>query len=308
VNRLRITALLLWACCLAFLCDGCGRSPSEQKHLDEQLFQSIEKSDLASVQKLVKQSANIEAKDADGATPVVMAAANGDAAIVKFLLDRGANADVRDSSGVTLFVKAVRVGQANVLELLIQRGVPRATMNEAVFSVIEYQPMIIGVSDDATPYFKTAKLLLDKGAEVNARDEEGATPLIEAAGFGHVGIARMLIDRGADLEARAKNGGTALLFAACDCALATMHDTYDVIKLLLEKGADINAADNQGDTPLMIASSGGVVKTDIVRSLLEHGANQRLKNAQGETALSIAMKSDVPDVVRLLKHPPSKSH
>jgi ankyrin repeat protein len=308
VNPLRIAALLLWACSLAFFSVGCRRSPAEQKKLDEQLFQSAEKGDLASVQKLVKQNANIEAKDSDGATPLMRAVAVGDAAIVKFLLDRGAHADVRDASGATPFVEAARRGQADVVDLLIQRGVPREAMNEAIFSVIECQSMIIGVSDDATPYFKTAKLLLDKGAEVSARDEEGATPLIEAAGFGHVAIARILIERGADLEARTKNGSTALLAAACDCALATMPDTYDVIKLLLEKGADVNATDEQGDTPLMIASSGGVVKTDIVRILLENDANQRLKNAKRETALSIAMKSDVPDVVRLLKHLPSESH
>jgi ankyrin repeat protein len=297
-------------------CGACGQRAVESHSPDLELLQSAEKGDLASVQRFVKKGANIEAKDQSGSTPLMIAVGNADAAMVKFLLDRGASVDTRNTHGANVLMEAAQMGHVSIIELLLQKETDQRALNEAILRDIEYQPTIIRqesskVADqpeDADPFVKTVKLLLDKGADINARNEEGATLLIEAAGFGRLAIVKMLIQKGADLEARSNNGGTALHAAACDCALATMPDTYDVVKLLLEKGAAINAKDNEGYTPLMIASGGGVVKTDIVRLLLENGAKTRLKNARGETAISIAQKDKVTNVVRLLKNPLVEPH
>jgi ankyrin repeat protein len=316
MNPTRISVAFLVACWVAMGCGACGHRAAESHSLDLELLQFAEKGDLASVQQFVKKGANIEAKDQSGSTPLMIAAGNADTAMVKFLLDRGASVDTRNTEGANVLMEAAQMGRVSIVELLLQKETDQRTLNEAIFRDIEYQPMIIrqesselsNLSEDADPFAKTAKLLLDKGANINARNEEGATAMIEAAGFGRLAIVKMLLQRGGDLEARSNNGGTALHAAACDCALATMPDTYDVVKLLLEKGAAINAEDNEGNTPLMIASGGGVVKTDIVRLLLENGANARLKNAHAETALAIAQKDKVTDVVKLLKNPPVKSH
>ncbi len=72
------------------------------------------------------------------------------------------------------------------------------------------------------------------------------TPLHEAAAMGHLEVARLLLERGADVNAKNKHGFTPLHFAA-----GIGHT--DVAKLLLEHGADVNAKDEHGRTPADIA-------------------------------------------------------
>jgi ankyrin repeat protein len=218
---------------------------------------------------------------------------------------------------------AAQLGNLPEVKLLLAHGLDKKSLNEAVFATIQDQPMKLYVDSgtgkwtrpspassdfSSDPYAQIIGLLLDKGADLNARDDDQSTPLSTAAGYGRLSTVEILLARGADMEARDNYGNTALLDAACDCAEATMPDTYDVVKLLLEQGANINATTNTGNTPLMIASGGGVVKTQIVKLLIEKGANLQLKNNKGDTALSIASQSGVPEVVTLLKRAAAQSH
>lgn len=72
-------------------------------------------------------------------------------------------------------------------------------------------------------------LLSSPGADVNARNERGSTPLLEAARYGHDDICRILIASGADLKAKDKDGKTALMLA-----IQGNHD--DVVRVLKEAG------------------------------------------------------------------------
>jgi ankyrin repeat protein len=72
-------------------------------------------------------------------------------------------------------------------------------------------------------------LLSSPGANVNATDDRGSTPLIEAARFGHNDICRVLIAAGADLKAKDKDGKTALM-------LAVQGDHDDVVRVLKQAG------------------------------------------------------------------------
>jgi len=76
--------------------------------------------------------------------------------------------------------------------------------------------------------FKKVKQLLEKGADVNARDEDGWTALIKASYNGYEGIAELLIEYGADVNAQNKYGDTALIYAC-------WNGHKEVAELLLEK-------------------------------------------------------------------------
>jgi len=90
------------------------------------------------------------------------------------------------------------------------------------------------------------RMLLDQGAEINARNKEGETTLMVAALEGRTDMVRFLIEKGADLNARDGVGATPLLYAA-------LGGSVEAIKLLIDKGADPNAKTTDGQTALSIS-------------------------------------------------------
>ncbi|KAH7109731.1 hypothetical protein B0J13DRAFT_600603 [Dactylonectria estremocensis] len=97
------------------------------------------------------------------------------------------------------------------------------------------------------------KLLLEKGAEIEAKDSEhGRTPLSWAGWNGHEAMVRLLLESGADIECKAEDGRTPLSRAAVDGREA-------MVKLLLERGADIECKAEDGRTPLSRAASDAAI-------------------------------------------------
>jgi ankyrin repeat protein len=87
------------------------------------------------------------------------------------------------------------------------------------------------------------EMMINLGADVNAPDQQGRTPLHDACLKGHVDTARLLLDRGAKIAARDENGATPLHDAA-------LGGSSKVIDFLLLRKADIGARDAKGATPL----------------------------------------------------------
>jgi ankyrin repeat protein len=131
--------------------------------------------------------------------------------------------------------------------------------------------------------------LLRRGADVNARTEDGTTALMHATAVGDLGLVRTLLDHKADVNARNKAGATALMWAVGD---------RDKVRALLDRGADVNARAGSGRTPLMIAV-GSPGAGDVVKLLLDKGADARFGH-QGFTVLMAALEGGDREVVRLL--------
>jgi ankyrin repeat protein len=138
-----------------------------------------------------------------------------------------------------------------------------------------------------------AKLLIEKGANVNARS---SSPLSHAATKGNVDMVKLLIESGANVNAKDKDGFTPL-----DNAVGKGNN-IDIVKLLVEKGANVNAKDGGGFTPLITAAYYGNI--DIVKFLIESGAkNVNAKNKYGKTALYYAIaKNDISMVEFLMEN------
>ena len=137
------------------------------------------------------------------------------------------------------------------------------------------------------------ELLLTKGADVNARDQNKQTPLHDAASNGHRDVVELLLTKGAYVNAKYHNKRTALHDAAS-------NGHRDVVELLLINKADVNAKmdkDSGGETPLFKAAAEG--HKEVVELLLAYKADI---NAQGEwaTPLDSAASNGHRDVVELL--------
>eukprot|EP00004_Rigifila_ramosa_P006972 TRINITY_DN1789_c0_g1_i4.p1 TRINITY_DN1789_c0_g1~~TRINITY_DN1789_c0_g1_i4.p1 ORF type:complete len:257 (-),score=63.65 TRINITY_DN1789_c0_g1_i4:137-820(-) len=115
------------------------------------------------------------------------------------------------------------------------------------------------------------RLLLDRGANVQQKDEMESTAL-------HCSItpeiSRLLIHRGADIHAKDKEGQTPLHFAV-------KNSNTDVCEMLLKQGAPPDVQDTHGDTPLHLACENG--NSHIVAVLLIHGASANIQNEDGDT-------------------------
>lgn len=139
----------------------------------------------------------------------------------------------------------------------------------------------------------TAKLLIEKGSNLEAKNNVGETALVAACTAGNVDIAQLLVEKGAATDARDDGGATPLMYAG-------LGGNVGIVDLLLAKGANINAADDKGETPLMYAASAGSV--DAVNLMLRKSANPATKDHNGQTALDYATQWKRLDVVQLLEH------
>ena len=133
--------------------------------------------------------------------------------------------------------------------------------------------------------------LLAKGADVNAKNSGGQTPLHWAAKFARQDIARLLLSNGADVNSRSTDGRTPLY-------TATLWNNTNIVELLLTKGADINAKNEEGRTPLHNATI--QENRHIIELLLANGADVNARNKDGETPLHVAVERLNWDLVRSL--------
>ncbi|NIS71741.1 MAG: hypothetical protein GTO12_23250 [Proteobacteria bacterium] len=136
------------------------------------------------------------------------------------------------------------------------------------------------------------EFLLAKGTETNAKDKDGRTPLHYAAREGYGEVVKLLLAKGAEINAKTKYGWTPLHWAA-----STGHK--EVVEFLLAKGAEINAKTKDGRTPLHHAAFDD--EEEVVKLLLTKGAEINAKDKDGRTPLAVAVWADRENVVELLR-------
>lgn len=141
------------------------------------------------------------------------------------------------------------------------------------------------------------EFLLNKGADVNAADDEGWTALILAALRGKIDAVKILIDHGANIDAKNIKGVTSLMWASGSSVYPRGHS--DVVQFLLDAGTELNAADQDGYTALIWAAMSG--NSDIVKMLLVKGADANIKDMNGNSALALANKRGHTETAELLK-------
>jgi ankyrin repeat protein len=141
-------------------------------------------------------------------------------------------------------------------------------------------------------HLEVAKLLVENGADVNARDHrKGVAPLRWAVE--HPEMVKLLIENGAEVDATDDDGWTALLHACTEGHLESA-------KILIEHGANVNHANlTSRYTPLMATANYG--QLGVAKLLLENGAEVNATNIEGHSALWMAVRFNHPEVANLLR-------
>ena len=278
------------------------------------------------VEVLLKGGADAKAVIKEGETVLMAAARTGNPKAVRLLIEGGAAVNAReDRLGETALMWAVAENHPEAAKLLIAHGADvNALTNdlkytkdrfglEGVLTILphgHWTPLLYAARQGS---LDAAKVLVDDGADKNARDPDLSTPAIIATINGHYDVAAMLVERGADPNLP-DTSGMAVLYAAVD--MNTPAEIYgrpnrkststisalDLMKILLTHGANVNVqlrtatvqrAHTPGDgllgagaTPLMRAARTG--DAAAIRILLEHGADPAMTTNNHTTALMFA--------------------
>uniref|UniRef100_A0A8C6XMQ6 Kinase D interacting substrate 220 n=1 Tax=Naja naja TaxID=35670 RepID=A0A8C6XMQ6_NAJNA len=250
------------------------------------LMLAAEQGNLEIVQELIKKGANCNLEDSDNWTALISASKEGHIAIVSELLACNVNIEHRDMGGWTALMWACYKGSTEVAELLLERGA---------------NPNITGIQYSVYPiiwaagrgHSRIVQLLLQHGAKVNCSDKYGTTPLIWAARKGHLDCVKYLLQMGADVDQEGANSMTALI-------VAVKGGFTDSVKEILKRNPNVNLTDKDGNTALMIASKEG--HTEIVQDLLDAGTYVNIPDRSGDTVLIGAVRGGHVEIVRALLH------
>jgi ankyrin repeat protein len=176
------------------------------------------------------------------------AAGAGNIEAVKQHLAAGADVNAQGVDGITPLDQAILDKQTETADLLRKHGGKRG----AVYSIH------VAAKGD----IEAVKQHLAAGVDVNAKSDDGGTPLLYAAAYGHKKIVELLIAAGADVNVKNENGKTTLHFAV-------LNGRKVIGELLIAKGADVNAKDEDGKTPL--DATYVFNKTETADLLRKHG-------------------------------------
>lgn len=223
--------------------------------------------DLETTVRLIKAGANVNAANEYGVTPLSLACTNRNADIAERLLAAGASANATLDTGETVLMTAARTGNVRLVKALLAGGA-RVAAAEKVYQ----QTALMWAA--AQGHADVVSVLLEHGADVQARSATGFTPLLFAARGGDVASARALLDKGAPIDQAAADGSTPLLVAVASAQEAAAL-------FLLERGAGANLANNIGYAPLHAtvwkpSAKEGLARAhgspELVRALIAGGA------------------------------------
>lgn len=275
-------------------------------------------------------------------TPLHLAAVNGRENSIRYLVSVGAQLNAKDVEGYTPLMLAVRAEQLGATILLLTLGAPRERHNDETLltmasesgglkllsyllknkitegeedlkqalgrarnigAVLTFEDEYPGILQSEKGAYamrfaafggrkETIKALNDAGVDIDSVSNTKWTTFLLAAEGGHSACLRILLERGSKRDVKNKDGWNALHLAAAKGHL-------ECLDLLLDSGMKINSINPNRDSPLSIAAAYGRAK--CVTMLLDRGANINHVNRDGLTALDCAENENERVCIKILQ-------
>ena len=173
-------------------------------------------------------------------TPLMLAAMFSHNNCVEKLIDAGADVNATTKSGITaLMLATTRISEST--NFMMKGGKDVIAFGER-WCFFPKAPK--------RSHSECIKMLIREGADVNATNTTGFTPLMAAAYYDNHECSELLVGAGADVNVMKNDGGSAL-------TIAIESEYINCVQALLEIGADVNSSNKKGNTPLMIAAKKG---------------------------------------------------
>ena len=263
--------------------------PAPQPQLDGQQFGqgspislAAYRGDLAKIEASMPEGVDINKLDGRGYAPLHYAAQNNQKTAMELLMAKGSDVNVKSSRGQTALFCAIAAGRRDVAELLISKGAAVNVTNNndqapLDFALSQNRPEMVELliaKGAEISIHKAASLgavdkvrsCLNKGADVQVKTTDEATPLHQAASAGNVRLVELLISKGAGVNAKDDRGETPL-------HKAVFKGRKAVVELLIARGADVNIRNNKDRTVLFLAEQ-TVDRYDIAEILRKHAARK----------------------------------
>ncbi|KAL0257599.1 Ankyrin repeat domain-containing protein 16 [Diplodia seriata] len=216
---------------------------------------------------LLRAGAYVNAADRDGLRPLHYLARHGRPPLVRLLRDANADVEAQALHLLRPLHDAARTGCPAVVEALLAASADvEATTDDGSTPL----HLAVAATNDAAA---TVAALLAARANVAASTAKNEQPLHLALRRGSVAVAALLLQHGADANARLRDG-TVPLIQACS-STAAAQDTLSTVEILLAHGADPSATNCPGVSPLSAACSRPELASDLVRLLVANGASPR---------------------------------
>jgi ankyrin repeat protein len=247
-------------------------------------------------EKCRKDTGYIFGRDDKGNTMLHYAAGDGNLNAIEKLMNHGSCPFICNSFGMTPLSNIAGCDNSLALKYMLERSYPgllddnRAELMAIAASKGKFENLNLMISNgfNCDAYYRgdpilywamqsasldIIRLLHKHGADINAINGEGKTPIFDASGFGLADILEYLISHGACIDKATSDGTTPLIIASC-------YNQIDVTRILLSHNCDIDAKTTGGITALLYAVVYGNV--EIVRLLIDNGADKNIADRKNK--------------------------
>ncbi|UYV68524.1 hypothetical protein LAZ67_6000030, partial [Cordylochernes scorpioides] len=264
------------------------------------------------VKELLKSGADINKKSISGNSPLHLAASKGNQHLVQYLVEAGTDVNSLNEYRQSPLHYAIISRKLSTASYLIDAG---ADVN--IEDIFNWVPLLYAITDwvnrklrirrDTSIYneyvqwkleirenaanYQEHRDLIQKGADINAKKDDGISILMIVAKMGNVNCFNCLLNAGADTKHVDEKGNSALFYAAgSQCP--------EILEYFLKSGFDVNVRNNEGQTPLMFATENK--STINIKMLLNSGADINARDNAGGTLLSLAINHHHYELIELL--------